>query len=107
MERGNIKKNKEMSGMENLTQRLRSRKEIQFSNELVEINGVWLACSGIRKPGYGPVFDDPGEDDYIENLTIRSINDKQDIFDILDLKVIDDICEQLVSQVEQYQEKED
>ena len=93
--------------MSTITQGRKPRKEIQFKNELVEINGVWLACSGIRKPGYSSSFDDPGEDAYIENLTIRSINDKQDIFDILELKIIDDVCEQLVSQVEQYQEKED
>ncbi len=93
--------------MSTVTQGRKSRKEIQFSNELVKINGVWLACSGIRKPGYNSSFDDPGEDAYIEDLTIRSMNDKQDIFDILDLKVIDDICEQLVGQVELYQEKED
>ena len=93
--------------MSTVTQGRKSHKEIQFCNELVIINGVWLACSGIRKPGYSSSFDDPGEDAYIEDLTIRSINDKQDIFDILENRVIDDVCEQLVSQVELYQEKED
>ena len=93
--------------MSTITQRPRPRKEIQFKNELVEINSVWLACSGIRKPGYNSSFDDPGEDAYIEDLTIRSINDKQDIFDILDVKVIDNVCEQLVGQVAETQERED
>ena len=93
--------------MSTVTQGRKSRKEIQFKNELVEINGVWLACSGIRKPGYNSSFDDPGEDAYIEDLTIRSINDKQDIFDILDVKVIDNVCEQLVGQVAETQEREE
>ena len=94
--------------MSTITQRPRPRKEIQFKNELVEINSVWLACSGIRKPGYNSSFDDPGEDAYIENLTIRSMNDKQDIYDVLELEVIEKICNQLVDQVEEpYREKED
>ena len=94
--------------MESLIHGLRSRKDIRFNNELVEINGVWLACSGIRKPGYNSSFDDPGEDAYIENLTIRSMNDKQDIYDVLDLEVIDKICNQIVDRVEEpYRERED
>ena len=94
--------------MSTVTQGRKPRKEIRFNNELVEINGVWLACSGIREPGYSVSFDDPEEGPDIYDLKVRTINDKQDIYDVLDLEVIDKICNQLVDQVEEpYQEKED
>ena len=84
------------------------RKRIQFSGELVEINSVRLECSGIFEPDYGSASGGSEEYPYIDDLKVRSLDDKQDIYDILDLEVIDKICNQLVDQVEEpYQEKED
>lgn len=94
--------------MRSLTQRLRPRKEIQFSNELVEIYGVWLACSGTRNPGYRSSFDDPGEDANISPLIIRSINDNQDIYKVINHAVIEMVEAILIDQVEEPSlEKED
>ncbi len=94
--------------MSTVTQGLRPRKDIRFNNELVEINSVWLACSGIRRPGYKLSFNYPGEGSYIDDLKVRTINDKQDIYDVLDNTIIDKICNKLIDQVEEpYQERED